>query len=112
MSITASATLQLTFSGDQSFQFIQSALDNVLSIGQTDLIDLASGNNTLTAPVVTGLVVTRLTIIPPSGNTVLLTLTGVPIHITDFTSIGLDPTFVSIILNAASAVVGVRVIWS
>lgn len=109
--ITAQATIQIELSGDITGNIIQSALDNAVSPAQNYPIALVAGNNTLTAPVIPGLVVTRLTIIPPSGNTSILTLAGIPIHLTDWTSIALDPTFVSAVLNSVTAIV-VRVIWS
>ena len=118
MSIISSRTLQLQFSGDLSLSLIQSALDNAVSPGELITQSLLLGANTITAPVVTGIVVTALTIIPPAGNTSLITLkgvtgdTGVALHLTDPTSIALDTTFVSLVLNAAAAIVGVRLIWS
>jgi len=118
VSIISSRTLQLQFSGDLSLSLIQSALDNAVSPGELITQSLLLGANTITAPVVTGIVVTALTIIPPAGNTSLITLkgvtgdTGVALHLTDPTSIALDTTFVSLVLNAAAAIVGVRLIWS
>jgi hypothetical protein len=118
MSITGSRVVQVQFSGDISTNIIQSALDNIVSPGQVDIVSLVLGANTITAPVNTGLVVTGLTIIPPSGNTVAMTLkgvtgdSGISIHHTDPTSLALDSSFVSLVINAAAAVVGVRLIWS
>lgn len=118
MSVTSSRTLQIQFSGDVTEELIQSALDNTVSPGINTIQSLLLGANTLVAPVVSGLVVTALTIIPPSGNTSLITLkgvagdTGIPLHLTDPTSIALDETFVSLVLNAAAAIVGVRLVWS
>ncbi len=118
MSITSSRNIQLQFSGDITLGIIQSALNNAVSPGMEVVQTLAIGANTITAPVVSGLVVTALTIIPPAGNTALITLkgiagdTGVALHKTDPTVIAVDTTFVSLVLNAASAVVGVRLIWS
>jgi len=118
MSTTAIRSVQLQFSGDINQNLPQSALDNLVSPGQSDLITLASGNNTLTPPSVTGVVTTALTIFPPAGNTVLITLkgvnadSGIPLHKTDPTVIALDSTFVSLVLNAAAAIAGVRIIWS
>lgn len=118
MSVTSSRSVQVDFSGDITEQIIQSALDNEVSIAKTDLITLAIGANTITAPVITGLVNTGLTIIPPAGNTSIIILkgvtgdTGVPLHITDPTSIALDPTFISLVLTVTVEVVGVRLIWS
>jgi hypothetical protein len=118
MSVTSSRTIQIQFSGDISEQINQSALDNATSPGMNVIQSLILGANTITAPVVSGLVVTGLMIIPPSGNINLITLkgidgdTGIPLHLTDPTSIALDTTFVSLVLNAAAAIVGVRLIWT
>lgn len=118
MSITSSRTVQVQFSGDITTEIIQSALENEVSPGEVVIQSLILGANTITAPVVSGLVVTGLMIIPPSGNTSLMTLkgvtgdTGVPIHKTDPTSLALDTTFVSLVINAAAAIVGVRLVWT
>lgn len=118
MSVTSNRNVQIEFSGDVSFSVIQSALSNTVSPAMEVVQTLASGTNTITAPVVSGLVVTALTIIPPSGNVNLITLkgvsgdTGVALHKTDPTSLALDTTFTSLILLAASTTVGVRLVWS
>jgi hypothetical protein len=118
MTVTSSRVTQVSFSGDITENIIQSAADNTTSIAKTDNVTLSSGANTITAPVITGLTVSALTIIPPAGNTSLITLkgisgdTGVAIHKTDPTSIALDSTFVSLVLNAAAQINGVRLIWS
>lgn len=118
MSVTASRTIQVQFSGDITLAEILSADDNIVSPGMSVIQSLALGANTITAPIVSGIVVKGLTIIPPAGNTNLMTLkgvtgdTGVPLHLTDPTSISLNTTFVSLCINAAAAIVGVRLIWS
>lgn len=118
MSITSSRNVQIEFSGDASLQIIQSALDNERSAAETVIVSLVLGANTISPPLVSGLLVTALTIIPPSGNTSLITLkgvtgdTGIPLHLTDPTTIALDTTFISLVLNAAAAITGVRLIWS
>lgn len=118
MAITSSRTVQIQYSGDITLGVIQSALDNPASAGEPLIQSLTTGANTITAPVVSGLVITGLMITPPAGNTTLITLkgvtgdTGVPIHYTDPTSLALDTTFSSLVLNAAAPIVGVRLIWS
>jgi len=118
MSVTSNRTIQVDFSGDIQAEIIQSALENEVSPGIATIVTLATGANTLTAPVITDLVVTGLTIIPPAGNTSLMTLkgvtgdTGIKLHDTDPSSISLDSTFVSLVINAAAEIVGVRLIWS
>lgn len=118
MAITSSRNVQVQFSGDRTTGIIQSALDNASSPGEMLPIRLLLGNNTITAPVVTGIIVTALTIIPPAGNTSLITLkgvngdTGIALHKTDPSTIALDTTFVSLVLNAAAQIDGVILIWS
>ena len=118
MSVVSSRTVQIQFSGDITSSLIQSALDNIVSPGEYDIISLVLGDNTIAAPVVSGIVVTGLTIIPPAGNVNLITLkgvtgdSGIALHLTDPTSIALDTTFVSLVLNAAAAISGVRLVWS
>jgi hypothetical protein len=118
MSVTSNRNVQVEFSGDISTQVIQSALENTVSPGMEVIQTLASGANTITAPVVSGIVVTALTIIPPAGNTNLITLkgvsgdTGIALHKTDPTVIALDTTFTSLVLLAASTIVGARLVWS
>lgn len=118
MSITSSRNVQIELSGDVTTQIIQSALDNTVSPGMLDLVSLLLGANTIAAPIISGIVPTGLTIIPPSGNTTLMTLkgvtgdTGIALHKTDPTTLSLDTTFVSLVINAAAAIVGVRLIWT
>jgi hypothetical protein len=118
MSITASCTVQIQFSGDVTENIIQSALDNTASLKKDDFVTLAIGDNVLPVPAVTGYVVTRLSIFPPAGNTTIITMMGqpgdigFPIHITDPTSLALDPSFTTIDLNVPVQIVGVRLIWN
>lgn len=118
MSVTSSRVVQVQFSGDITEQIIQSALDNEIAFGQTQLITLDIGDNTIIPPVVSGLLATGLTIIPPAGNVDIITLkgdtadVGIPLHLTDPTSLGLDESFTDLILVVEVAVNGVRLIWS
>lgn len=118
MSITSSRNVQIQFSGDITTNIIQSALDNASSAGESLPVTLNIGNNTISPPIVSGILVTALTIIPPAGNVNIITLKGangdigVPLHITDPTTIALDPSFVSLVLSVAVQVNGVRLIWS
>lgn len=118
MSITSSRTVQVQFSGDNTQEFIQSALDNALAAGQVDFITLDIGSNPVFPPTNTAFVVAGVTIIPPAGNEEIITLkgafsdTGIPIHLTDPTSIGLDSSFTGLNLVVAAEVVGVRLVWN
>lgn len=117
MAVTSTRRVIVNFTGDFNEQVdsgIPSAnlSTNASSPGQTENKALSTGNNTITPP--TGAV--GVTIILPSGNTVLLTLkgvngdTGIVLHLTHPTSIGLNGvgTFV---ISAASAIT-VRLVWS
>lgn len=116
MATSATWTATLTLAGDDTATKLYNAAANNASPASDTLINLASGANTLTSPVAA--VPTRLTIIPPALNTVLLTLkgitgdTGVHLHLTDPTSIAIDSTLVSVVLNAAAICNGVRVLWT
>lgn len=117
MSVTSTRTTQITFTGDVEGTQVANAQSNGVSPGQTDVRTLASGNNTITCPT-GGSTPSAATIIPPDGNTVAITLkgvngdTGIRIHNTDPTEVGLHSSVVSFVLNAASAVTGLRIIWS
>lgn len=120
MSTAAAWTATLTFTGDDPATKTYTAASNATSPAADALVNLASGANTITVPVAAA--PTRLTIIPPSGNTVLLTLkgvtgdTGIPLHKLDPTSVALDSTAATsaatFCLTAANTCNGVRIIWS
>lgn len=116
MATAANWNMTLTCTGDDTSVKTLAAAANAASPAQDQFINLASGANTLTAP--TAATPTRLTIIPPVGNTVLMTLkgvtgdAGVPIHKTDPTSVAVDSTCASVCLTAANIVNGVRILWS
>lgn len=112
MAVTAARTVSINFTGDISASNTIAAANNAASPAGIESKVLSSGANTITPP--TG--VSACTIIPPSGNTVGLTLkgvtgdTGVALHLTDPTTIGLAGT-TAFCLTAASGVT-VRLIWS
>ncbi len=115
MSVNGKRSISLGFTGDVNAPaLIYAAADNASSPGEIETIDLAMGANTITPP--TGF--SAVTILPPTGNTDLITLkgitgdTGVPLHLTDPTSIGLDSTLTTFVLTAAAAITGVRLIWT
>ncbi len=113
MAATATRSITVQFSGDIAAANTFAAANNASSPAEIDLVELASGANTITPP--TG--AKAVTIVPPTGNTVLLTLkgvtgdTGVVLHLTDPTSIGLNSAATTFVINAASTV-NVRMIWS
>jgi hypothetical protein len=115
---TGSARTQtITFTGDTTATQTNAAAQNPNSPGQNELRTLAIGANTITVPT-GGATPVAVTIVPPAGNTVALTLKGVAgdagilLHPTDPSTIGLGAGVVSVVLNAAAAVIGVRFVWS
>jgi hypothetical protein len=117
MSTVSTRTTTITFTGDVTATLTQAAAQNLASPGSIHFVNLASGANTITVPP-TGATTVSVTIIPPAGNTVALTLkgiagdTGLPLHLTDPSTIALAAGVTSFVLNAAAAVTGVRLIWS
>lgn len=118
MSVTSTRTIQVGFDGDVAAQQSFSALENQNPSGESLLVTLSTGANIMIPPTVSGVVNTGLTIIPPSGNTTVITLmgvpgdTGFPLHLTDPVSLSLGTGFVSITLSVPSDLAGVRLIWS
>lgn len=112
MSVTSNRSTVITWTGDVEYTQEFEAAVNASGSGKNDLTNLSSGNNTITCPTSAKAV----TIVPPVGNTVVLKLkgvagdTGVSLSLTDPGSYPItDTTFV---LNAASALTGLRLIWS
>lgn len=112
MSVTSERSITLGFTGDVEYEQTFAATNVNTGSGQNQLQSLASGNNTITVPSAA----VAVTIIPPVGNAVVLTLkgvngdTGIVIHPSDPSSIGLSGV-TSFVLNAAS-IVTVRLIFS
>jgi hypothetical protein len=117
MATTAERIITIVYSGDTIGSEIIEAADNTVSPGSIDLVTLASGFNSITVPT-GGATCKAVTIKPPSGNTIQITLkgitgdTGVLLHLTDPSSISLSPSQTTIGLNAASSCPGVRLYWS
>ena len=117
MATTSARSIVLGFTGDVTLAETFAAAANANSPAQVQILTLAPGANTISVPT-GGTAPTAVLIIPPSGNTQLMTLkgvtgdTGVPIHKTDPTNIALDSTCASLVLNAAGTVTGLRLIWS
>jgi len=90
------------------------AAENASSPGQSEFKTLASGSNTITVP--SGAV--SCTIVPPAGNTNSITVkgvtgdTGIRIHNTDPTSIGLHSSVSSFVLAAGTTTAGVFLHWT
>ena len=116
MASTATVQGTITITGDLAAQALQFAgAANAASPVKEDFLNLSMGNTTLTAP--TAATPTYLILVPPAGNTALMTLrgiagdTGVALHKTNPTFIALDSTFVSCVINAGATVTGLRVLW-
>jgi hypothetical protein len=93
------------------------ATDNLASPGQIQIVTLAAGDNTITAPT-GGTTFKACTIDKPSGNAVAIKIkgaggdTGIRLDDTEPDSISLHASQTTLILNAAAEVVGVRLWWT
>jgi len=115
---TASARTQtITFTGDVTATQTNAAASNAASPGQVEIKSLASGANTITVPT-GGATCVAVTIIPPAGNVTTITLkgvtgdTGVGLHLTDPTTVGLASSVTTFCLTTGGAITGVRFVWS
>lgn len=117
MSVTATRSTTITYTGDVQATNTFSAASNAASPGQIQTIQLASGNNTITPPT-SGATAKSVTIIPPTGNATAILLkgvagdTGVSLHLTDPTTIALGSSSATFVLNAAAQIDGVRLVWT
>ena len=118
MAIASARTITVTYSGDQTYSIAPAAAANAASPGVQELKTFTgAGDNTVTVPT-GGSTPTAVTIVPPAGNTQAITLkgaggdTGVALHKTDPTSLGIGAAVTSFILNVAGTVTGIRFIWS
>lgn len=117
MSATSRRKITLTYSGDVDGEQELNAADNADSPAAVELKTLANGNNTITVPTA-GSTPTAVTIVPPGDNATAITLkgvnadTGIRIHDTDPTTIALDDSVASFVLNAGAEIIGVRLFWS
>jgi hypothetical protein len=117
MATTATRVTTITYSGDVNGTETTGGAANAASPAQSQIITLAVGANTITAPA-SGTTPTALTIIPPAGNATAVTLkgvsgdTGIPIHLTDSLTISLASGFTSLVLSVGTQIVGVRLLWS
>jgi hypothetical protein len=117
MTVTAERKVTVALTGSFVATNEFNAASNTLSPGQVALTTLAPGANTITPPT-GGSSPQGVTIIPPTGNTLSITLkgitgdTGVGLHLTDPTSLGLASTTATFVLTASSTIAGVRLIWT
>lgn len=114
MAAIANRRITITYSGAVEGTNPLDAAVNNASPAAVSFITLASGANTITPPA--GF--TSATIVPPAANAVAITLkgvtgdTGVRLHNTDPTSIGLDSSVASFCLTAGAGIAGVRIFWT
>jgi hypothetical protein len=117
MAVTAQRTITIQLTGDVQAANTLSAANNTASPGQIEVRTLATGNTTITPPT-GGTTPKSVTIVPPAGNVILITLkgvagdTGIGLHKTDPTSIALDSPTNTFVLTVASDVVGARLHWT
>ncbi len=118
MAVTADRKITITYdSGVEGVQVLEAA-ENAASPGAITVQALASGFNSISVPASTGVTVTAVTIVPPTGNTTSITLkgvtgdTGVRIHNTDPTTIAIHSDVTAIGLTAGAIIQGVRFFWT
>lgn len=117
MSISSTRRIEIEFTGDVATHSTISAATNTASPGVSELKTLASGANTITPPL-GGSTPKSVTIIPPSGNVVTITLkgvtgdTGVLLHPTDPTTLALGSATGTFVLTTSAILTGIRFIWS
>jgi len=113
MAVNATRKVTIVYTGDVIGTEPIEAAANAASPGQVQIIALASGANTITPPAGAQAV----TIKPPTGNTVTLTLkgvtgdTGVGLHLTDPSSFGLASAASTFCLTTNGSVT-VRIFWT
>lgn len=108
----------ITYTGGVTGTQTVEAATNAASPADLGIQSLSSGFNEITVPSSTGVTVTAVTIIPPTGNTSSITLkgvtgdTGIALHVTDPTTIAIASSVTTIGLTAGAAIQGVRFIWT
>jgi len=118
MSTTCARTTTFTYTGDLTLTQTVEALQNLASPGMIQLINLEVGANTIDIPETGVATAVAVTIVPPAGNTNAILLkalpgdTGLRLHDTDPTTIALDPSVTSFVLEITTAILGVRLFWS
>lgn len=117
MTAVAQRTISIVYTGDVVGTETIAAAGNGASPAQIQLVTLAVGDNTITVPG-GGSTPVSCTIIKPAANAVAIKLksvggdAGVRLHNTDPDSISIDPATTTFVLNVASQIVGVRLMWT
>lgn len=118
MAVTVTRVITITYTGDTVGTEALSAGTNTTSPGAITVQALASGFNSVSVPVSTGITVTAVTIVPPAGNTTSITLkgitgdTGIRLHNTDPSVVTVHSDVTAIGLTAGAAIQGVRFYWT
>lgn len=116
MAISSTRQVAIRFTGDFDGNETYAAVTNTTSPGEIAPVALTNGPTTITVPTA-GTTTSGLTIMPPAANTVPITLkgasgdTGIVLHLTDPTSVGLGTTQTTLVL-AATGNVNVRLLWT
>ena len=117
MSVSAARETTIQFTGDLTLSVTETAAVNTTSPGQIAIVDLVATNNVITVPTGGSTQPTAVTIIPPTGNTKVITLkgtnadTGIALHLTDPCTITLYTT-TAFVLAVTTTVAGTRLVWS
>ena len=117
MATVSARTQTITFTGDVTATQTNAALDNPASPGVIELQSLDAGPNAIIVPG-GGATPVAVTIHPPAGNVVPITLKGIAgdagilLHPTDPSTIALGPLVNSFVLSTTGPITGVRFIWS
>lgn len=116
MAITSNVSVAVAFTVDFVYSQSFASAENTAASGVVESKTLASGLNTITPPA-GGTTPVQVLIIPPSGNTATLTLkgvtgdTGVVLHKTNPTLIGLNSPTTTFVLTCSAIITGVRFVW-
>jgi hypothetical protein len=118
MAVSADRKVTIEYDGSVEGVQVLEAAENAASPGSITVQSLASGFNSVSVPTSTGVTVTCVTIVPPTGNTTSITLkgvtgdTGIRIHNTDPTSLAIHSDVTAIGLTAGGIIQAVRFYWS
>lgn len=117
MAVTATRSTTIVYSGDVVGTETISAASNTVSPGSVEIKTLASGANTITPPT-GGSTAVSVTIVPPTGNVVTITLkgltgdTGFLLHPTDPSTFALASGTTTFVLTCSSTLTGIRLYWT
>lgn len=117
MARTSNRSINIIFAGTLVANNTYAAAQNSATPGDIDLIDLAIGFNLITPPA-GGSTPKGCTIIPPAANLNAILLkrvtgdTGINLHLTDPTSLGLGSPTETFGLTVVAAIAGVQLIWT